>query len=369
MEREYVELYDLQHDIRSGLEDLFPDTVWVRAEVASVSVKSNGHCYMELSQTDAGVLVAKAHAIIWRSRFSLLSRAFRQTVGEDLKPGMTIFARVQVSYSELYGLSLVIDDLDAEVTLGQAERIRLETISKLQEEGMMDRQKQLQLCDLPYSLAVISTDTAAGYGDFRRHLCENEYGFSFDINLFEAQMQGAGAPASIVEALQCILESGKRPDAILILRGGGSNLDLACFDDYLLCRSIAACPIPVFTAIGHDRDYHVADMVAHAFVKTPTALSDLFIDCYMAEDERLSNYVSRLKLAFLGKIAAMESRVALMESRIKAADPRIILTRGYTLVTDAEGRVLKQAKGVNTGDRIGVMFSDGKFNATVDGKI
>lgn len=369
MERRFVELYELQHDIRSGLEDLFPDSIWIRAEVSSVSVKSNGHCYMELSQSDGRGIVAKAHAVIWRSRFALLAKAFRQAVGEDLKPGMTIFARVQVSYSELYSLSLVIDDLDAEVTLGQAEKTRLETISRLQEEGLMDRQKVLEFPALPYRLAVISADTAAGYGDFRHHLCDNEYGFFFDLTLFEAQMQGAGAPSSIAGAIECILASAEKTDAILILRGGGSNLDLACFDDYALCCAIATCPVPICTAIGHDRDYHVADMVANTFVKTPTALADLFLDCYMAEDERLSTYVSRLKLAFLGKIAAMESKVALVESRIRAADPRAILTRGYTLVTDAKGKVLKQAAGVKPGDRIGVMFSDGKFNATVDGKV
>ena len=369
MENDWMDLLTLQRGLQLGIEELFPDKVRVRAEIASVSVKSNGHCYLELSQTVDGRAVAKARAVIWKSRYGVLSRYFRESTGSDLQAGMTILARVQVTYSELYGLTLTIDDLDPELTLGEQEKIRRETLAKLEAEGLLDRQQSLSLPDLPYRLAVISAPDAAGWGDFRRHLTENAYGFRFQVDLFEATMQGATAPESISDALDAVATTPEPYDAILILRGGGSDFDLACFDDYGLCFNIASCDIPVFTAIGHDRDHHVADRVAYRDVKTPTALADLFLDAYMAEDERIEGYVTRLRLAFVNKLNAMASRVELLASRIKAADPRGILSRGYTLATDARGVVLKSAAGVQKGDAVSVLFADGKLNCTVDGKV
>jgi exodeoxyribonuclease VII large subunit len=168
-----------------------------------------------------------------------------------------------------------------------------------------------------------------------------------------------------VDALDRIESSGTAYDAVLILRGGGSVLDLACFDDYGLCWRIAQCQVPVYTAIGHDRDHHVADMVAYSYVKTPTALADLFLDCYMAEDERISAFGSRLRLAFIGKVNAMASRVDLLEARIKAADPRAILKRGYVLAADARGHVLKSAASAMPGDLVALLFADGTLDCEV----
>ena len=181
-------------------------------------------------------------------------------------------------------------------------------------------------------------------------------------------MQGEGAPSSIIDALD-VAESSPEPfDAVLILRGGGSVLDLSCFDDYDLAWRIANCRVPVFTAIGHDRDYHVADMVAFSYVKTPTALADLFIDCYAAEDERISSFRTRLKLAFLSKLNDISSRVELLGSRIHAADPRGILSRGYALVSDEGGVVLKGTERVNIGDKVDIMFANGTLSCLVQEK-
>ena len=368
MENVFVDLLTLQQGLKEGIEDLFPDRIRVRAEVSGVSVKG-GNCYLELSQTEEGRLVAKARAVIWRDRYFLLSAMFREATGSDLQAGMTVLARVQVSYSELYGLTLFIDELDPGMTLGEQERIRRETIARLEEEGLIDRQKSLSLPSLPYHLAVISTDTAAGWGDFLRHLTDNDYGFRFEPELFEAVMQGASAPESISDALDAVQASETQYDAVLIIRGGGSNFDLSCFDDYGLCFNIASCTIPVFTAIGHERDHHVADLVAYRDVKTPTALADLFLETYMAEDEMISGFVTRLRLAFANKLNAMSSRVELLASRIKAADPRGILSRGYALATDGKGVVLKSAAGVQPGDAVNVLFADGKLNCTVNGKV
>jgi len=179
-------------------------------------------------------------------------------------------------------------------------------------------------------------------------------------------MQGETAPESITDAIACVESAACGYDAVLILRGGGSALDLACFDDYGLCFAIANCGIPVYTAIGHDKDYHVADMVAYDFVKTPTALADRFIDALAAEDELISSFSTRLRLAFVSKLSEMSSRVELLAARIKAADPRNILSRGYTLVTDSSGVVLKSSAGLKAGDRVSLLFEDGCVNAIIE---
>ena len=432
----FLELYELQQIIRAGVEEAVPGPVRVRAEIASLQQRANGHCYLELAQSGPQGPVAKVRAVIWRTQAAAVLSKFAKATGAPLGPGVAVIFEVRVNYSELYGMTLVISDVDVEHTLGEAELRRRENIDRLKKEGLLDLQKELALPDIPYRLAVISAEDAAGYGDFRRHLLENEYGFVFDVTLFPATMQGDSAPASIAFALSTIAsssslwpngdkeaegrprgdgeavrgDSSPRPlgvqgdsslprrtegreaegfDAILILRGGGSTLDLACFDDYDLCAAIARCPIPVFTAIGHDRDTHIADMVACEAVKTPTALADLFIDAVAQEDERIQDLAHRLRIGLLatvsaaesaldrrlrilslamsGKISREEQKLSDLQSRIFTFNPRKLLESGYTLVTDASGRLLKQAGGIRPGDTLDVHFPDGTVNCTVNG--
>ena len=383
----YMDLRTLQEITADAVNMAFPESVWVKAEIASISVKSNGHCYLELSQSEDGTVVAKARAAIWRTRYGRIAKDFYDATGTTLAAGMEILSLVKVSYNEVWGFLLTIEDIDASFTLGKAEQKRRETIERLEKEGLIDLQKELCLPLLPYRLAVISAATAAGLGDFRKHLNQNPYGFRFDVTLLEATMQGENAPASIIEALT-IAENAADPfDAILILRGGGSDLDLACFDDYNLAATIARCTVPVFTAIGHERDYHVADMVANTFVKTPTALADLFLDCYISEDQRISSLEAALKTAFtarlssmelrlqaafaavrtaaLGRLANEEARLGLLEVKIASSDPSEILKKGYSLVTDAAGVKMTSAQGTRKGDKIAVSFSDGRLQCTV----
>lgn len=427
LEQDYLELLELQQIIREGVEEAVPGPVRVRAEVASVQQRANGHCYLELCQSDERAMLAKARAIIWRNKADILLNKFAAATGAPLQPGISVIFEVNVNYSELYGVSLIIDDIDLSTTLGEAELLKRQTLDRLKKEGLLELQKEFALPVLPYRLAVISAPDAAGYGDFRRHLLENEYGFAFSVTLFEATMQGAGAPDSIIAALDRIVSSSLQPnetqersdsgdsckaaeggtppsplgvqgdiieskrrssfDSILILRGGGSTLDLACFDDYALCAAIARCPIPVCTAIGHDRDEHAADLVASISVKTPTALADLFIDTVAAEDERISSYQSRLKLAFSSKLAAQtaaadklqhrihfalnhllmaaDASLSKLETRITAANPRKLLDRGYTLVAHRRGALVRRAADTTPGDELSVLFPDGTVDCTV----
>ena len=179
MDCEYIDLLELQSQLREEIESSFPERVWVRAEIASVQAKANGHCYLDLAQSEEGRIVAKAKAVIWRSRFAPLRAYFREATGGELAPGMEVLLRVQVSYSELYGMTLTVDEVEPRFTLGAAELQRRRTLEKLEADGLLDRQQELEPALLPYRLAVISARDAAGYGDFRRHLEENAYGFVF----------------------------------------------------------------------------------------------------------------------------------------------------------------------------------------------
>ena len=365
MEKEIIDLFDLQRKLKEGVECLFPRRIWVRAEVSAVKARNGGHCYLELSQSNDNGLVAKSNAVIWSSKYRFIAPYFQSVTGSPISEGMVVLVEVQVSFSELYGLSLVVNDIDPEYSVGVKELERQKTIERLQQEGLMGLQSGLQLPKLPHRLAVVSAEDAAGYRDFMRHLHENPYGFSFDTELYPALMQGTACPASIIEALDRIMEDGGGFDAVLVLRGGGSKLDLACFDDYDLAAVIAQYPLPVLTAIGHDQDYHVADMVAHTFVKTPTALADFFLEIFEDEDARLSSYMTRVRLAFTNRIALMESALNVLQARIAGADPRRILERGYALALDGDGRVMKGASGRRRGDKVSVMFADGTLDCEV----
>ena len=387
MERDFIDLYEFQTRLKEGVESLFPKRLWLKAEVSAIKARNGGHCYLELSQSNDNGLIAKAGAVIWSSRFRFIAPYFESVTGSPLQEGMSILVEVQPSYSQLYGFSLVINDIDPEFSLGIRELERQKTIERLQNEGLMELQKELMLPYLPYRLAVISAEDAAGYRDFVRHIAENPYHFKVELDLFPALMQGKECPESIVAAMDRVLEAEVEYDAVLILRGGGSKLDLACYDDYNLAAVIAQFPLPVLTAVGHDQDFHVCDMVAHEYVKTPTALADYILDIYQDEDERISALETRMRLAmtnrlyreealldslaarvkgaFQLKIAAMEANLNMLQARIEAADPRRILQRGYVLATDADGVVLKGVAGRSEGDKVSMMFADGVLDCTV----
>ena len=386
MAKDYLELAELLARVREGVEDAFPGRYWVKAEIGSWSPRANGHCYLTLTQSDRGKPVADIRAMVWKWNFPQLKAFFEQESGQPLQAGITVLVRVQVSFSEMFGMSLFIDDIDPAFTVGEQALAKKKAIEKLTAGGYLEMQQELAIPRLPYRLAVITSKTAAGYGDFRRHLLENEAGYAFRLDLYEALMQGEQAPASIIAALA---EAQEHPcDAILILRGGGSEMDLACFDDYDLAVAIATCAVPVVTAIGHDRDFHIADLVANRSVKTPTALADLFLDAYAAEDALLDDLQARVRRAVADRLGGMLRKVDslaqrlrfaagaridraratldLKEALIKASDPRKILSMGYALVTGGDGKVLKSVAPVAVGDRIGVRFADGTIRATVD---
>ena len=387
--RNEIDLYDLLRALKEGVETLFPSSVWVRAEISSMQARANGHCYMELCQSDDRGVIAKARAAIWRSTYSRLAPAFQEATGSPLRAGIKIRACVRVSYSEQYGLTLIIDMIEPEYTLGEAQMRRLQTIKRLEDEGLMAMQKELALPILPYRLAVISARDAAGYGDFCKQLEENEYGFRFDLTLFEASMQGETSPSSVADALARVEEASatQQFDAVLIMRGGGSALDLACFDEWEMCKAIALCPLPVISAVGHDRDVHVVDHVSCMSVKTPTALAAMLIDMFAAEDESISAIANRLKLAFVSRMSLMDRDIDSIQARlsaslssyferqlsrldriwtaVSASDPRLVLERGFVMACDEAGVVRKSVNDFAIGGKASVQFADGVLDCEI----
>ena len=300
--------------VRGAVAETFPRPVWVKAEIHELKIHGNGHCYMELVEKGTGreMFSAKAQAVIWRSRRSLVEAAFYQGAGHRLEAGMTVLVQVRVQYSEVYGMSLSIEDIDPAFTLGEVELARQRTLERLRKEGMLDMNSTLPLPRLPRRFALITSESAAGYGDFMHHLYDNGYGFRFYTRLYPAPMQGAAAPGGIISALEAVMadvEAGGVYDAVLLLRGGGAVTDLACFDDYDLAVNIAQFPLPVMVAVGHERDTHICDMVAARSVKTPTALADLIVNAFVEEDASLTALGDRLRSSVMLRLDGMRQRL------------------------------------------------------------
>ncbi len=274
----FITLSALQGHLRAVIEQHAGDAQWVVAEISECKVNYAGHCYLELvERSDNGKApAAQARAVIWAGTYKLISGYFRFETGSDLAAGMKVLVKCTVSYHPVYGLSLVVSDIDPAYTLGETERIRRQTIARLKEEGVFEMNKEFELADVPQRIAVISSPKAAGYRDFMQELEASPY--RFETRLFPAVMQGDAAENSIVDALDAVAELGDVPfDAVVIIRGGGSTSDLGCFDNYRLCAYVAQFPLPVITGIGHDKDVSVADMVAHTSLKTPTAVAAFLV--------------------------------------------------------------------------------------------
>ncbi len=273
-------LIELNQKIKSSLEQTFDSTVWLVAEINSINKHRSGHCYLEFVQksTDYDQIIAKARATIWATQYRMIESYFFTVTGSNLQEGIKVMVRVSVDFHELYGLSLNVRDIEPSFTLGDLEKRKKEIIEQLEDDGVMEMNKELDLPLAIQKVAVISSSAAAGYEDFVHQLSKNKYGYGFQTSLFEADMQGKNTEETIVQALTNIFDSEKTFDVVAILRGGGSKSDLSFFDNYNIAYHITQIPIPVITGIGHDRDESITDMVAHTKVKTPTAAANFIIE-------------------------------------------------------------------------------------------
>lgn len=283
-------LTELQLTIRDSLYIALPDWYWVIAEISEIKENYSGHCYLELIEKhpEENDVKARIKAIIWNNRYSLLRAFFENITGESLKPGLKILVKTKIEYHEIYGLSLIISDIDPSYTIGEMALKRQMIIKKLEEEGVFSMNRELSFPLLPQRIAVISSGTAAGYSDFVKHLHNNSYGYVFYTALFESVMQGAETEKSVINSLNMIADHPDLFDVLVIIRGGGSQSDLSWFDSYNIAYYITQFPIPVITGIGHEKDLSVTDMVAYRPLKTPTAVADFLIDCVASAEAHLN---------------------------------------------------------------------------------
>ena len=353
---QHVTLYELNHLVSKVIESEMPSEYWVEAELSECR-ESRGHCYMELIQKDerTATPIAKASAKCWANKWMLIRPGFERNTGQRLHAGMKVLLKVFAQFHEAYGFSWIVTDIDPTYTLGGMARKRQEIIRQLKEEGVFDLQKELQLPLFCQRIAVISSETAAGYGDFCNQLADNPYGFQFQTRLFPAIMQGEGVEQSIINALNRIfdLTKGQTPcevfDCVVIIRGGGATSDMSGFDTLALAENVANFPLPIITGIGHDRDESILDMVSHIRVKTPTAAAALLIDhlktvldaindaqeqiVRLAQQKltshksRLSTFAEILPRLFTNVKTRQEARLDSLNSRMTTAIRQSIVTQ------------------------------------------
>lgn len=272
-------LFELNSMIRQSLRAAFPSTYWVRAEISELKVNQSGHCYLEFVEKEArsNSVVARMRGMIWANLYRALKSNFEQETGQPFAPGVKVLVAAQVEFHEQYGLSLQVRDIDSSFTLGEMALHRKQVLMRLEEDGILTLNKELEMVDLPQRIAVISSPMAAGYEDFMNQLSAAEGGICFYTRLFPAVMQGEKTEESIIAALDRIYSHCDKFDVVVIIRGGGAVVDLASFDSYELAAHCAQFPLPIITGIGHEKDDSVVDIVAHTQVKTPTAAAEFLI--------------------------------------------------------------------------------------------
>ncbi|MCC8174725.1 MAG: exodeoxyribonuclease VII large subunit, partial [Odoribacter sp.] len=292
---DYISLYELNSQVKQVLKAEMGSMVWVSAELTSVQENRSGHCYLELvdKPEDSDKPVAVARATIWAFTYGMIKSYFETTTGRRLERGMKVLVKVEVVFHEVYGYSLNVKDIDPTFTLGDLEQKRRLIIKQLEEDGIIEMNKSLELPLLPKTIAIISSPTAAGLGDFMNQIQNNSYGYQFHIKLFPAVMQGDKAKDSIISVLDRIYEYESLFDAVVIIRGGGSQMELGCFDDYELAANIAQFPLPIIAGIGHERDETIADMVSFKSVKTPTAAAAFLVDMFHEAELSLQDMKGR----------------------------------------------------------------------------
>jgi len=274
-----ISLFELNRILKEGIQGLFPSGIWVVAEISDMSINQSGHCYLELIEKADGAesITAKARATIWSFTFRILKPYFESVTGQRFSAGIKILIFVSVEFHEIYGLSLNVKDIDPNYTIGDLARRKQEIINRLTAEGVFELNKELELPEIGRRIAVISSETAAGYGDFIKQLKNNSRRFKFKVTLFNTVMQGEATERSFINAMEQIYYNYSNFDLVVIIRGGGSQAELNCFNNYNIAFHITQFPIPVFTGIGHDRDQTIADLVAHTSLKTPTAVAEYIL--------------------------------------------------------------------------------------------
>ncbi len=406
-----ITLSELTEQVQQTIRLGFCSPVWIRAEISELRENPGGHCYLELIEKDSesDALLAKAKANCWASTYRMLKPYFESSTGQNLRAGLKVLVSVTVDFHSVYGFSLNIRDIDPTFTIGELAARRLQIIKQLEADGIADMNKLLTLPKLIQRLAIISSATAAGYGDFCDQLKNDPSHFAFYTRLFPAIMQGDQSEASIIGALDKIYEHIGLFDAVIIIRGGGATTDLACFDSYDLAANCAQFPLPILAGIGHQRDVSILDMVAHRSLKTPTAVAEYLLSNLNDAENELNNIFSDIRYMLKNKIDSeihfmdqakmrikqtlrswvvektyglsrqknklqstvrmilvrQNNRLLMLEKNIETHSPVFLLRHGYTITT-LNGKRITSTQQVREGDKIRTFVHDGDFESRVE---
>ena len=313
-----ITLSDLHKNIQQTIQNQFDEAYWISCEISELKTNQSGHCYLELieKEKDTNSIIAKSKATIWSMTYRMLKTYFETTSGYEFTSGIKVLIRAKVEFHSVYGFSLNVVDIDPTYTLGDFEKKRLEIINRLTQEGILNMNKEIQFPTIAKNIAIISSENAAGYGDFINQLENNSYGFKFHHKLFQASMQGENVESSILAAFDKIYNHENVFDVVVIIRGGGSKSDLSWFDNYWIAYTVTQFPLPVLTGIGHEQDDTITDLVAHKRLKTPTAVAEFLISSFANFNDTITEFESFILNSFLQQIQEEKTEINQISSQI-----------------------------------------------------
>lgn len=387
-ERKSFTLFEVMQSIQRTIISRYGSTFWVKADMIKLNhYIHSGHCYPDLVEKKNDRTIAQARAIIWKSDYEKINKKFIEITKEPLKDGISIFFLARIGFDPVYNLSITILDIDPVVTLGQLEKERLETINKLKTEKLFNKNKGLTLPLLPQRLAIISVETSKGYSDFMNIINQESDKYKIFTYLFPSLLQGDNAIESLIQALETVERLKHHFDCVLIIRGGGGDIGLSCYNDYELSKTIANFPIPVLTGIGHSTNETVSEMVSCKNTITPTELADFILNHFREfekriiaskdkiiyfsnkiielENKHIDNIIQKLRIGISNNFITQEKKLENLEKYINILNPVNQLKRGYT-ITYKNGEIIKDKNELKKSDRITTHFYNGEIESIID---
>lgn len=386
---ENIQIFSLKQvalSIEKTIASRYHQNYWVKAEIHKLNKYPSGHAFPELVEKEEGKIVAQMNGSIWKQNLQRIEKIFVDQVQEPLKDGIQVLMLVKVSFNPTFGLSLQIQDIDPAFTLGQLQKEKDITLKKLKAEGLLQTNQLLPYPLIAKRIAIISAATSKGLSDFYQVLDQNTFGYTFHTKLYEAYVQGDIAVDSILAALQQIDKHKNQFDVVVIVRGGGAEVGLTCYNNYELCKAIATFPLPIITGIGHSTNLTVAELIAYSSAITPTQLAEMLIAQFRDFElriERLSQAVvknaqlqiqrNREKMSqVVQNLAWVKNQffkiklteLSHLEQKIELLNPIHILKRGFTITT-VNGKLLKNAKDLTAGQVISTQTDEALINATI----
>ena len=332
-DKQIFTLAQVASSIKKTLENRYNQLYWIKAEMHKINRYPSGHAFPELVQKEGDKIVAQLTGTIWKQQLERIQKSFVDVVKEPLKDGLTVLFLGKIVFSETFGLSIQIMDIDPSFSLGELQKEREETLKKLSIEGLLNKNQLLHFPLLPKRIAIISGDTSKGLSDFMEVLNHNPYRYRFETTLFNALLQGDVAVDSIIQALGSIKSSLHRYDIVVLVRGGGAEVGMTCYNHYKLCKEIAEFPIPILTGIGHSTNLTVAELIAFRNEITPTKLAEFLVQTFREFDLRVQELTSNLRDMSMLKIERAQQQVSQLTHAFEKSSKNLLQQFSFSLQT------------------------------------